>query len=219
MGDTMGDIERFRSIVETYSGKEFINDFEKICKQLQEEMKILTFGILIYDDRNSEIKEIINNINHWKALDKSSGSRLVIFTFSDKKEIERGPQLCRYLIGAPQMSNDTGESYSQLIETVFDEKISVAYPSILLFQVIDGSIDEYALIPIIRKEIYITFRDIQQQFGNIAEVLDRIIPECFDNKKEIFKLVKQELSDQKIKHYLFKGPRYLIDILKVIKSL
>jgi hypothetical protein len=64
-----------------------------------------------------------------------------------------------------------------------------------------------------------SFAAVQQLFTSIAKVLDQIAPENYQNCKEIFELVKDDLLNQKYTMYIIKGPKVLADFIGMVKNL
>ena len=187
-GDNV-DAEWFRSTVRSYSGKEFMEKLPAICGDMQNVLRILTFGIIIYDESTPEVRKILRDRDYWEALDKTSGDRMVIFTLLDREEEERNTTL-EFMVAGRMTDRSPGKSYSALMKRMFDDESLLVYPSVLFFQVVDGAIYDYRLVPLQRKDIWDSFRAVQELFASLAKVLNGVAPEYYGNRKEIFNLIK-----------------------------
>src|SRR5260370_34507482 len=102
---------------------------------------------------------------------------------------------------------------------MFDDESLLVYPSVLFFQVVDGAIYDYRLVPLQRKDIWDSFRAGQELFASLAKVLNGVAPEYYGNRKEIFNLIKDELLTQKYILYILQGPKKRSEIRGILKNL
>ena len=214
----MSTIEEVKATVAQYSGEEFIDNFQDICQKCANELGILTFGIIIYDETNPEYRKLLRDTDYWDALDKSSGDKMVIFSLPDKVEKEYS-NICNFMVPGKSFSNDKGKSYSKLLKNIFNNESLLVYPSILFFQIADDELHDYRLVPLKRKNEFESVQAIQDIFSSISKVLDNVLPECHGNRKEIFNLVKQDLLQQKYTMYILKGPKKVSDFIGMVKNL
>lgn len=215
----MSKIDFFRSTVETLSAEEFISNFEQICSKFHNELNVLSFAMIIYDESVPELKKLLRDDDLWRALDKSSEERLVVFTLRDKCEYKESHCLHLMRSFTASDSRDYGKSYSALMKKIFNDESLLVFPSVLFFQVYNGDIYDYRLIPLERGDVWQSFRRLQSLLASITEVLKNIIPECYDNQREIFKLVKDELLRQKYTMYILQGPKKISEFISIVKTL
>lgn len=210
--------EDIQTTISGYSGEDFINQFEEICGNLSQKYSILCFAIIIYDETNPEFRKIFRDKDYWDALVKSSAERLLVFTLKDSIETEYETQM-HLMTSFNAVSPSKSKSYSKLLNKVFGDKARLAYPSVLFFQIENGSVSNYRLIPLSRKSVWDSCVSLQDLFKSISDVLDKILPENFCNKDEIFELIKSELLRQKYTMYILRGPMIISDLIGIIKNL
>jgi len=167
------------------------------------------------------MKKALRDKDFWKALDKTSGNRLIVFTLRDKEEQEHKVDTSIRLMTAMPMNprEDYGKRYSKILKTLFQDESLLAYPSVLFFQVVDSSISEYRLVPLSRGTQWEVFQRLQNLLGSIAEILCRVTPENYNNKREIFKLIVDELKRQKLTIYITQGPKKVADFVSILRTL
>lgn len=210
---------KFRSSIISLSGKEFINEFQNICDKLQKDLKILSFCIILFNEETPEYRKILRDNDFKEALDKSSGNKLVVFTLNDKTRDGFHYRTREMLVVGQALGASLSYSYSEFIKNVFQRRIEVTYPSILFFQIYNKEIDDYMLITLKREDVWLAFRNIQLVFESISNVVNRILPENYGNRKEIFCLIKEELKMQKFKSVILQGPKKLSDFIGIIKNI
>jgi hypothetical protein len=214
----MKDIEWFRSTIARYSGEKFIDNLPRICKDLHNELGVLTFGIIVYDETTPELRKILRDKDYWDALDKASGDRMVIFSLIDRVEREYNRSIGLMVAGRPSYS-DKCKSYSHLLKELFGNEALLVYPYVIFFQVVGEQIHDYRLVPLKRKDVWESTKAIQDLFSSISDVLNNVLPEYYGNRREIFELVKSDLLRQEYKVYILQGPKKLSDFVGIIKNL
>lgn len=197
----MSDIEKFRTTIGEYTGEEFIECLPSICQKLTNDLNILTFGIIIYDEATPEYRKLLRDKDYWDALDLSSGDRMVIFSLSDEIDNEISNTF-DFMVSARPSDRNREKSYSKLMKTVFGDESLLVYPSVLFFQVVDSEVYDYRLVPLKRKNVFESTLAVQNLFESIAGVLNNILPEYYGNRREIFNLIKGELLNQKYTMYI-----------------
>lgn len=208
--------EEIQKKVSNYSAEDFVTQFEKICANFAHEFSILSFAIVIYDESNPEFRKIFRDKDYWDALVKASGERLIIFTLKDSPK-EKHKTSKSFIASFNGGSYPKTISYSNLLNKVFGSKRVIIYPSVLLFQIYNGSIYNYHLIPLPEKNEYNSFADLQKLIKLISDVLDKIDPENYGNLNEIFNLIESELLRQKFNMWILKGPKIVSDLLKILR--
>lgn len=182
------------------------------------ELNILTFGIIIYDETTPEYRKLLRDKDYWEAIDKSSGDKMVIFSLSDKTEYKVSHRI-EFLVAGRPSSPDKGKSYSNLMKKLFDDESLLVYPSVLFFQIFEGKIYDYRLVPLRRKNEFESVKAVQELFESISSVLNNVLPEYYGNRREICNLVKEELLRQKYTMYILHGPKRLSDFIGIIKNI
>jgi len=215
-------IDIFKSEINNYTGEQFEEYFETLCSEFQNNLDILTFGIIIYDETNPVIRKILRDSDYWSALDKASGEKMIIFSIKDSvvplpvaiKQSEKP-----FMVSFPQTDKDLTNSYSMLIKKIFGSKIPISYPSVLFFQIMNSNILDYLLVPLVQRNVWNSANSIQELFISVSDILNNIIEECYENRAEIFQLVKNELKRQKINSFILKGPKRVSDIISIFRNL
>ena len=217
----MNDIEKFRARIKGINGYEFIQLFNEICLELEKKNNILTFGFIIFDESNPEIRKILRDNDYWDALDKASGDRMMIFAASDKVKIAKKRDHTIGLIAAfnPPPARSKTKSFSLLMNELFNSDALLAYPSVIFFQVENGNIFDYRLVPLNRRNTWESMFEVQKLFTSVSDVLNSITQENYGNRAEIFQLVRNELDRQEYTMYILNGPKRIADFIGVIKNL
>lgn len=217
----MYDIDWFKTSIENTDPEQFLDHFEELCTRLQKERGFLAFAMIIYDETIPEMKKALRDKDFWKALDKTSGNRLIVFTLRDQEEQETKINTTLELMTAMPMNRreDFGKRYSKILKTLFQDESLLAYPSVLFFQVVDSTISEYRLVPLSRGTHWEIFQRLQTLLGSIAEILSKVTIENFKNKREIFCLIVDELKRQKLTIYITQGPKKVADFVSILRTL
>lgn len=216
----MKDIKNIKSHIRSLKGQEFISSLIAICEDIQRQHNILIFGFIIYDETTPQYRKMLRDMDYWEALDKISGDKMMLFAISDKIDSSReGENTFEFMTSFSQSRSDKTKSYSHLLNDVFNNESLLVYPSVLFFQVYERNIYNYRLVPLRKHTIEESFSSVQKLFESIAEVLERIEPENYQNYREIFELVKSELLNQKYTMYILKGPKLLSDFIGIVKNL
>ncbi len=212
----MSEFDVFQTNIKGMSQETFLDSFETICKNYHKELKVLSFAIILYDESIPEFVKLLRDNDYWKALDKSSGDKLVIFTVRDEQEFEF-KSVYHKMVSMP--SSDYGKMYSSIIKKLFDDENLLVYPSVLFFQIFKNEIYDYRLIPLNRSDVHSSFTHLQNLLKSISDVLNKVLPKYYDNQREIFELIKTELLNQKYTMYIKKGPKSILELISLLKSL
>jgi len=216
----MTKMEKIRSHIGSLKGDDFVSSIITICDKLQKQHNILTFGFIIYDETTPQYRKLLRDNDYWEALDKISGDKMMIFALSDKVDSRiEGINSFELMTAFSSSRSSKTKSYSHLLSEVFDDEGLLVYPSVLFFQVFEGNIYNYRLVPLRRGTVEESFSSVQKLFESIARVLDQIAPENYQNCREIFELVKDDLLNQKYTMYILKGPKVLADFIGIVKNL
>lgn len=213
----MNDINRFRTTIAGYDGENFVENLPRICADLHNELGVLTFGIIVYDETSPELRKLLRDKDYWEALDKASGDRMVIFSLMDSIEREVDTSIGLMIAGRPS-HRDKSKSYSRLVKSLFESDSLPVYPSVIFFQVFDNEIYDYRLVPLKRKDVWESAKAVQELFDAIRKVLDEVLPENYGNRREIFGLVKDELLTRDYTMYIMKGPGKISQFAGIVKT-
>ena len=140
------------------------------------------------------------------ALNSASGEKLIVFTLTDTMHGKRVQEKSKCWLPHYRLNGIQKAVTPAFLKEVFEKDDLIVYPSALFFQVIDTEIIDYRLFPLEREEIWKSAKAVQDLFYAISNMLDRVLPQYYDNKREIFNLVCEELSRQKFISYIFSGP-------------
>lgn len=215
----MSDIEDFRSTVRQFDGRQFIENLPRLCEVMHNDLGILTFGIIVYDQSTPEVRKLLRDTDYWDALEKASGDKMVIFCLPDR--IERKVSVnttLRYLVPGQPISGDVGQSYSHLMKSLFNDETLLVYPSVIFFQVTCDEISDYRLVPLEKNDVYQSFQAVNELFECISEVLANVTPQNYGNRKEIFNLIKDKLLTRKYTLYILQGSKRLTELIDVLKK-
>lgn len=216
----MAELDEIRANIRSLHGEDFISFLTTICCNLQKQHNILTFGFIIYDETTPQYRKVLRDKDYWEALDKISGDKMMIFALSDKvNSRSEGDNMMHMMTSFTPSRSTRTKSYSHLLNEVFDNEALLVYPSVLFFQVFEGNIYNYRLVPLRRGTVEESFAAVQKLFESIAKVLEQIAPENYQNYREIFELVKDDLLTQKYTMFILNGPKALADFIGVVKNL
>jgi hypothetical protein len=219
-GEDMKSIAEKRQRIRDLSGEKFISSLVSLCSDLQFHHDVLMFGFIIYDETTPESRKTLRDSDYWEALDRSSGNRMMIFAMSDKTDSRiEGFQGIELLNSFHASRASKTKSYSHLMGEIFDDEYCLVYPSVLFFQVFEGNIYNYRLVPLRRGKVEESFLAVQELFSSINEVLTRITPENLSNYREIYELMRKELLRQEYAVYILNGPNKLADFIGRVKNL
>jgi hypothetical protein len=216
----MAEMEEIRSHIRSLNEEEFVSSLTTICDNLQKQHDILTFGFIIYDETTPQYRKLLRDKDYWEALDRISGDKMMVFALSDKVDSRlEGDNMMHMMTSFTPSRSSKTKSYSHLLNEVFANEARLVYPSVLFFQVFEGNIYNYRLVPLRGGTVEESFAAVQKLFESIAKVLDQIAPENYQNYREIYELVKDDLLNQKYTMYILKGPKVLADFIGVVKNL
>lgn len=214
----MSELTELRTRIMEWTGAEFISQLNSVCMQLHSEFKILLFGFIIFDESTPGFRKLMRDTDYWSALDKTSSDRIMVFSLADRMET-KADLFMEMMTSAPRSRKSLTESYSHLLKEVFKDESRLVYPSVLLFQVHNGQIYNYRLVPLRCQNEFESMKAVQDLFECIAEVLAKVTPENFGNHPEIFNLVKNELLERKYTMYILEDPKMMSDFIGRVKTL
>jgi hypothetical protein len=214
----MANFDVYKKRIANYSGEDFVNRFNELCKGLYTELGVLTFAFILYDESTPELRKALRDPDYLDALDAASGDHMLVFTLQDKREVE-STQYVEMLTAFSGMSNRPSKSYSKVVNTLFGDETRLVFPSVLFFQVIDDKIYDYRIVPLRRGSIEESVGAIQELFEAMSNVLKRVEPRFYGNQREIFDLIRDELLNRKLNMYVMRGPATLLDLASKIKKI
>lgn len=223
----MKNIDDFKSTIKGLTADQFFEQFPTICSQFQNELNVLTFGIIIYDETTPELRKVLRDTDYWEALDRLSGDKMVIFSLPDHvsqtvqsdSDIDTGKVGYLVPLNFRVPSQPLVKRHSYLMKRLFNNDSLLVYPSVLFFQVVGTEIYDYRLVPLQKDDIHKSYTAVRGLFECISNVLNDIAPENFGNRKEIFNLVKDHLLTRDYTLYIYKGAKHTMDLVKLFKSL
>ena len=215
----MVEITGIKSHIRSLDREEFVSSLPAICDNLQKEHNILLFGFIIYDESMPQYRKFARDPVYWRALEKISGDKMMVFALSDKVDSRwDGNDEYQPLtsFGPPRFSRT--KSCSRLLKEVFADESLLVYPSVLFFQVVEGIIYNYRLVPLRGSTVEESFSAVQGFFEVIAKILAKISPENYQDYRVIFELVKNDLLNKKYKILILRGPTALADFIGIVKD-
>jgi hypothetical protein len=171
----------------------FYRNFLKICTSHRKERKAMAFAFILYDFNNPAIHNILNSESYWLSLNSISGEYLSIFSINYLKAETQGKDfrsLVRNWIN-PSIST------SQLIEKYFDKEIVINYPAVMFFQVHDKKVFDYVLVQLDEQNLQDAFEELKSYISSAVSQLAGVSNENKGNVKEVFNLVKTEVSGRR----------------------
>lgn len=213
------EIAAIKSHIRSLSREEFVSSLPAICDNLQKQQNILLFGFIIYDESMPQYRKFRRDPVYWRALERISGDKMMLFALSDKVDSRwEGNDINQPMTSFGPSGFSRTKCYSCLLNEVFADKSSLVYPSVLFFQVVEGTIYNYRLVPLRRSTVEESFSAVQGLFETIAKNLAKITPENYPNYRVIFELVKNDLLNEKYAIYILRGPKALEDFIDSVKD-
>jgi hypothetical protein len=168
------DIQITRMPAGTLSAEELSQYLIDLCSQ-SARTGVVAFGCVVYDERTAEIRKLFRDQDYWDALDAASGPSFEIFAIRDERRYEQEVSNTIELLTAASLSRSRSRGYffSRLLKDYFgEEKTTLAYPSVIIFLVENGSITHCRLIPLAHGTIEEMFLQLRQLFVDLAEAID-----------------------------------------------
>jgi len=171
---------------------------------------ITVFGTVVYDEKIAEVKKLFLDKAYWNALDEASGSNFEIFAIRDEEDCQVESEPLIGLITDTSQSSSRSKTYyfSKLLKDYFGkERTRMAYPSVLLFIVVNGNIQLSRLIPFRRGTIEEIFLRLQELFSLISNTIAEW--EKLNNQEsydKLWNMLKTKLLDAKYTLYIQNPP-------------
>src|SRR5690606_4642301 len=133
----------------------------------QNEDRALAFAFILYDFENPQISKILDDRHYWLSLNGISGRYLTVFSFHYKPKIRKKKHpfsnsenrfdYLKDIANTPDPSSDN----NQLIAKYFGNLSNLKYPSVLFFQVHNGSVIDSELIQLDQSHIEDSFSELK----------------------------------------------------------
>lgn len=180
-------------------------------KELCQKQSVTVFGTVVYNEKTAEIRKLFSDQTYWDALNAASGPHFEVFAIRDKEDFEVEDDHYIELTTAASLSRSRSRTYyfSKLLKDYFgEERTRMAYPSVLLFVVANGTVRYSRLIPFRRDNIEETFRRFQALFALVAETIAewKETSEQTDLAK-LWERLKDKLLEAKYTIYIQKSPK------------
>lgn len=213
----MTRLDVFRESLATLSPSEFVSRFEQIVTELQTELKVLTFALLLYDETTPEFRKQLRDSDYWDALEAVSGRHLLVLSISDRRDAAPGSPkdaVRDWMATLKGSSTSLREGYSYILRQLFENNIPLRFPSLLLFQVTEGTVFDYRLI-----DLSGTLSEVQTLLTLVATTLEHIDPQFYGNQEEIFRVVEGAIDNARFQSLVLNGPHTLLDLLSRLRRL
>jgi hypothetical protein len=185
----------------------------EMCEEHHENNRAFAFAFIVYDYEDAAIQNIIENKKYWAALDKISGGYLTIFYINPnndyydrrQREIyqEMQNQQNRIEMMQPLRYEETDlEKSIEYLNTTFGFDENLKHPFILFFQTDGEQIINYFIIRLKEKKFQESFLEITRQIKNAVKSLSQVTPDNFNNRKEIFSLIKDGVKGGNINNFI-----------------
>lgn len=212
----MPTLDIYKTRIAEFTTQQFIDNCVDTCASLQEDLDVLLFAFLLFDESTPEYRKLLRDSDYSDAIEAASGKHLVFFTLSER--IKPQPPLVETRIDFATEDDPLADCYSRVLDAIFDDHMSGWFPSVLLFQVVDGSIQEYRVVSLPHGTARESLDAMTTLFKNVAGCLDGIAPENYNNKTEIFDVVVSDIENRELRTYIFNGPATVLDFFLRIKK-
>ena len=201
----MVPIQTFKNgqIIDVRKG-ELFQTITQICSDHKRENKSLAFGFILFNDTNPQIFKILNDIDYWRALDKTSGKYISLFYivqhdnyFGQDLDVDCNEKRNLWEI-------NSSEKYIPILSNYFKLDNKLNLPAVLFFQEHEGLLTDYFLLGLDEKKIEESFWELQEYIQRAVDSLVEVKKEYYSNSREIFNLLKNGVESQKLKRKIFK---------------
>jgi len=180
--------------------------------ELCQKQPVVLFGALIYDESTAEYRKLLRDEDYWDALDRVSGPDFEIFALRDEEKwgsnYDRSMVTELVTVASLSRSRDRGYYFSRLLKEYFgEERVSLAYPSLLIFIVSSGQVSHVRLIPLRRGTIEEVFSRLQEVFGLIAKIIAEWRRSDGVDVSVLWSQLKIALLDHDYRVYIQTAPR------------
>lgn len=140
----------------------------KICNT----SAIKTFGIILYNEENPNIIKLLRDDDYWRALDRASGEKFIVFSIKPKKGSMEFPQMPPGVMGMMVPMWKEPNSNNKLLEQ-FKIKSTQNLPMFFVFT----KVDEHLLMQSIKIDetnvdtALIQLKNIFQNINNLTEII------------------------------------------------
>jgi len=169
---------------------------------------VVAFGCIVYDETTAEVRKLFKDEDYWDALDAASGPSFEVFAVKDETKYGQDVSNTIELLTAASMSRSRSRGYyfSRLLKEYFhEEKTALAYPSVIVFLVENGSVTHCRLIPLSRGTLEEMFLRLQQLFRDISESIEQWRVKG-GSSSDLWKIMKERLLDKKYTVYIERAP-------------
>ena len=169
-----------------------------VCRKYHEENRALVFAFIISDLESPHINKILRDNDYINALHSISGNVMTIFylhaNFVDDLLVKKkSSNVMRLELGVEPIDTPRAIQPKHMAEMLIRDKISTT-PSVLFFQVSDGTISDYFVACLMEENIESGFIELKNIIKDGVKSLVNIHEENNKNYNEIFKLLKTSVE-------------------------
>lgn len=187
-----------------------------IDKTQHPQSEIIIFGLVLYDESTPFVRKILRDTDFIQALNAKSGKKFAVFALQDALTLAAEQHELFYLVDTDQ-DNSLKNQYSLLLKDLFHKTIEVTYPCLLVFQIFEDKLSDYLIVPFQVKNANDAYNKLSDLLSFIALSVSQVKKEYYDNKLEIFNIVKSALQDRKEKMFILNGIMKLSDLRSLFK--
>jgi hypothetical protein len=195
-----------------YSDEEVVKQLSAICEK-RGSGRALAFAFILYDYQSPHISKVLADLDYWNALDQLSGECLTVFSFCAKEE-KQYPHTINNRHRIAQGRTDTMTQANKVIMEYFGQTLTM--PALLFFQVQDSELIGSYLVKLSSTKVEDAFNEIATILRTAADSISKVTEENRRNTREIFGLIKRDLSG---KIHFYKIKRTIKTIFELLRLL
>jgi hypothetical protein len=215
----MFDLNAERELRHGSSGIQIEN---KLCQGVYRNLEDYhLFGIIMLTTEHGTLRKYLNEREYWEQLDKRTGDRWLVFITQDsgkaKPDSSTGgkKQKIGYDSKIEELSGHSHDENIRLLDWFGLKETDL--PCLVVFQVIENNSTIPYRVKLKGDSEQVIDKELREICGRVSKVLQKISPENFSNKTEIFQLVKSELRDYNFERMSDEVVRRLSGIANIAK--
>ena len=180
----------------------------EVCREHIEQQRAIAFAFILYNHENPHLLKILHDRDYWDSLDKISGNLLTVFHFYRHEEnfgqelIDSDGNEKRGLHGISM-----NEMLIPMIKNHLNYVQPIKLPTILFFQTDGSMMIDYFFVKLKADKIEEGFLELKDYIKAAVSELENILPENYENKKEIFNILKMGVKANEFTKNVSRGPQ------------
>ena len=175
-----------------------IDQIENACQKISNEDKSLAFAMLVFDFEDAHIKKILADSDYFNALDQIQGDLLTIFYVNSEYVKHQSGEASNSNVMRVELSLQTISTNSPISPKTIASRLinneNLPSPSLLFFKINRREITDYTIAKLRDNKKEDGFNELIKIISTATSTLSKIDSKNYDNKKEIFELLKNSID-------------------------